>query len=201
MTRVKADTTAAGSTAEGRREQITHAALEVLGQEGSRGLTHRAVDSTAGAPPGTTTNFFPTRSALLGAALRRHAELDTPPSSDLAEVEGLELDDEQAKQLILAALDHLLRAEGRTLLTARFELVLESTRRPELHAEFELTRERFVNLAQALLKARGCERSRSHAAQLTATLDGVLVDQLLGTAGALERQGIEELVERHLATC
>ena len=201
MTRVKTDTKAAGRAAEGRREQITHAALEVLGQEGSRGLTHRAVDSRAGAPPGTTTNFFPTRSALLGAALRRHVELDTPPSSELVEVEGLELDDEQAKELILGALDHLLRADARSLLTARFELVLESTRRPELHAEFELARERFVNLAQSLLRARGCARSRPHAVQLAATLDGVLVDQLLGTAGALGRQDIEDLVERQLATC
>lgn len=173
----------------------------MLGREGSKGLTHRAVDRAAGVPAGTTSNFFRTRSALLGAALKRHVELDTPPSRGLADVEDLKLDDDQAKQLILAALDHLLRPEARHLLAARYELVLESTRRPDLQREFEPARERFVKLSEALLRARGCERPEAHAAQLTATLDGVLLDQLLDAPGALDREGIAELVDRQLASC
>ena len=186
---------------EGRRLQITRAALDVLGREGSKGLTHRAVDAAAGVPAGTSSNFFRTRSALLGAALNRHVELDTPPSSGLAEIEDLKLDDDQAKQLILAAIDHLLRPEARHLVAARYELVLESTRRHELKDEFAPAREKFIGLSTALLKARGCETPRPHAAQLTATIDGILLDQLLDAPGALTQKEIAELVERQLRTC
>ena len=177
------------------------AALEVLGEKGSKGLTHRAVDEAAGVPPGTTTNSFPTREKLLSAALHRHVELDTPPSSALADLDDLELTDDQAKNLVLAALDRLLEPAARYLLAARFELVLESTRRPELHADFEPARERFVDLIEALIRARGCRHPADHAVQLAATLDGVLVDQLLGASSALGRSQIEDLVERQLATC
>ena len=41
-----------------RKEQIVHAALEVLGEQGSKGLTHRAVDSAAGVPPGSVVVFM-----------------------------------------------------------------------------------------------------------------------------------------------
>ena len=186
---------------EGRRRQISRAALDVLGREGSKGLTHRAVDGAAGVPPGTTSNFFRTRSALLGAALNQHVELDTPPSSGLADIEDLKLDDDQAKQLILAAIDHLLRPDARHLVAARYELVLESTRRSDLHEEFATARERFVGLSEALLGARGCERPREHAIQLTAVVDGVLLDQLLSAPTALDQNGISELIERQLRSC
>lgn len=50
-----------------RRIEIADAALAVLAAEGSRGLTHRAVDEAAGLPSGSTSNHFRTRSALLEA--------------------------------------------------------------------------------------------------------------------------------------
>jgi hypothetical protein len=135
------------------------------------------------------------------AALRRHVELDTPPSRDLADVEDLRLNDEQACDLVLEALDSILDQESRALLAARYELVLESTRSPELHAGFEPARENFIGLAEALVAARGCREPRRHAAQLAVVLDGILLDQLLDSASALDRDAIEELVKRQLSTC
>jgi DNA-binding transcriptional regulator YbjK len=44
-----------------RRRELADAGLAVLARDGARGLTHRAVDSAAGAPAGTASNYFRTR--------------------------------------------------------------------------------------------------------------------------------------------
>jgi DNA-binding transcriptional regulator YbjK len=196
---VTTETTA--TNAPERRQAISDAALEVLGRKGSRGLTHRAVDQAAGLPPGSTSNYFRTRSALLSAALRRHIELDLPPDAELAEVPDLSLTKEQAKEIALAGLDHILQPDRRALLAARYELVLESTRRRALHEGFEQARERFITLVEALLRATGCSTPRRHAVQLVTAIDGILLDQLLATAAALDRRGIEEAIGRQLESC
>ena len=48
-----------------RRTTLLDAALELVGTQGMRGLTHRAVDAAADLPPGSTSNYFRTRAALL----------------------------------------------------------------------------------------------------------------------------------------
>ena len=53
-----------------RRPAIAHAALEILGRHGSRGLTHRAIDQHLGLPMGTTSAYFRRREDLVGAAIR-----------------------------------------------------------------------------------------------------------------------------------
>src|SRR5262245_46300023 len=54
-----------------RRDQLRDAAVEVLARDGSRGLTHRAVDRAARLPEGTAKNYFGSRDALLQAAAER----------------------------------------------------------------------------------------------------------------------------------
>lgn len=184
-----------------RRDQVADAALRVLGESGSRGLTHRAVDTAAGVPPGTTSNYFNSRSALLEAALALHVEIDTPPESGLAGIADLELTDEEALDLMMAAMDRLLSTENLTMLKARYELVLEASRNGELHRTFEPARERFVGLSEALLTARGCETPRDHARQIVAVMDGALMDSLIGASSRLDRDLLRDLLRRLLQTC
>jgi DNA-binding transcriptional regulator YbjK len=109
-----------------RRTALIDAAIEVLAAEGARGLTFRAVDTAAGVPNGTASNYFANRDDLLTqAGLRIHdrlgpdpADLDQPPSAEF-----------------LTALVQLLRhrlAADRTGYLALLELRLEATRRPAL---------------------------------------------------------------------
>lgn len=184
-----------------RRDQVADAALRVLGESGSRGLTHRAVDAAAKVPEGTTSNYFRTRSSLLEAALAHHVELDTPPEAGLAGVADLKLSDEDALDLMMSTIDRLLDSGNRSLLKARYELVLESSRHPDLHETFEPARDRFVGLAEALLAARGCEIPRQHGRQLIAVLDGVLIDAVLGASSSLDREEIRDLLTRQLGSC
>ncbi len=188
---------------ERRRAEIADAALAVLGESGSRGLTHRAVDEAAGLPAGSTSNHFRSREALLEAAARRHAELDLPPPADVEQVSGADvaLTPEQVKLLLLATMDRILDPAARPLLAARYELALESTRRPALHEVMDESRQRFAGLAELLLRASGCEEPATHAAQLITLLDGVSVDQLQETTPTLDRTAIEDLLDRFLTTC
>lgn len=188
---------------ERRREEIADAALAVLAAEGSRGLTHRAVDEAAGLPSGSTSNHFRTREALLEAAARRHAELDMPPPADVdaASAPVGTVTPEQRRALIIAQLDRVLEPQRRSLLTARYELALEATRRPTLHAVMNESRARFVELAEILLTAAGCATPAAHAPQLLTVLDGIAADQLQATGDTLDRAGIEETIDRFLETC
>ena len=56
-----------------RKVRIADAAIDVLGRDGLRALTHRAVDARAGLPQGTCSYHHRTRRSLLGAALARIA--------------------------------------------------------------------------------------------------------------------------------
>jgi len=189
--------------AEGRRVAIADAALIVLATEGSRGLTHRAVDEAAELPTGSTSNHFRTREALLEAAALRHAELDNPPPDDLEALAAplLDLTREQAQALVMAALDRVLAPEARPMLAARYELIMESTRRPSLRRVMEGSRAHFVGLTELLLRASGCQTPRAHASQLIAVMDGITSDQLQADPTALDRDGIEETIERFLSSC
>jgi DNA-binding transcriptional regulator YbjK len=184
---------------ERRRTEIADAALAVLAAEGSRGLTHRAVDEASNLPAGSTSNHFRSRDALFEAAARRHAELDTPPP---AEIDGsTTLRPRRTRELVLAALDRVLTPAARPMLAARYELTLEATRRPSLRPVMAESRSHFVGLATTLLGAGSCKTPAAHAAQLIALMDGIAADQLQHTETTLDRAGIEQLLDRFLATC
>ena len=80
-----------------RRQAIAVAALQILGEQGSRSLTHRAIDKLLGLPEGTTSAYFRRREDLVGAAVRelfRHdiEVFDQQMGSLLASNEPLSLD-------------------------------------------------------------------------------------------------------------
>jgi DNA-binding transcriptional regulator YbjK len=184
-----------------RRELAASAALTVLATSGSRGLTHRAVDAEAGLPAGSTSNYFRTRSSLLEAALGRHIELDLPPAELVEQIGDSELTREQARDLFAAALARVIDPEARPMIAARYELVLEATRRDELRREYARARERVLGLAEMVLRASGCKNQREHAEQMAIFMDGIALDQLLDSERALDPEGVERALDRLLETC
>ena len=187
--------------AAGRRRLLADAALEVLAEQGARGLTHRAVDEAAGLPQGSTSNVFRSRKALLQGALERHsrsdlAVADTTGGSD---PQLPPMSREQAADVIAAGVQGVLGQLPHSV--ARFELLLESCRDEELHEQVAEARAPFAAGAVRLLQASGCESPERHAAQLLATLDGIILAELHGPAAALDPAAIRELVGRLLETC
>lgn len=112
-----------------RRRELGDAAIAVLGEHGSRGLTHQNVDRYAGVPDGTTSYYFRTRAALLQAVGKRVAEIDRANLLSLSDAAA-----EPAAPFARLAQLVLIQAEGDGLLLnkARHELFLNAARDPEL---------------------------------------------------------------------
>ncbi|MFC3997369.1 TetR/AcrR family transcriptional regulator [Nocardiopsis sediminis] len=113
----------------GRRRALADAAIDLLASSGVHGLTHRAVENAADLPPGTASNYFRSREALLVAAAERIAELH---HADTGRAVGRAV--ERPATLVDLLTESLLTAATtlRSRYLAIFELQLEATRRPVL---------------------------------------------------------------------
>ncbi|MET9603622.1 TetR family transcriptional regulator [Streptomyces sp. NPDC006512] len=161
-----------------RRTLIADTAIGLVAAGGLRSLTHRAVDGAAALPAGSTSYYFRTRTALIGACYRRLAELDlhdldgdappVPPDRDTA-------------ARALGGLLHRWLTEGRERQLARFELSLEAARNPELEPELHRAGLHARARAAALLAALGAPRPQEAAELVAAWTDGLLYDRLAGS--------------------
>lgn len=179
-----------------RRREILAAATTVLARQGNRGLTHRAVDREAGLSEGSSSAYFRTRDALIGAlgdfvAARMSADVQAM-GARLATCPG---DHERAtaevSRLLLGWLEHP------DVLTARLELSIAATRDPGLAARFTEWRDDLVGMVREVLAAAGKDGGQS-AETLVAALDGVLLASLMLPVRR-RRAFVVESVEQMLA--
>ncbi|KRE94035.1 TetR family transcriptional regulator [Nocardioides sp. Soil774] len=174
-----------------RRRHIARTALHVLATAGGRGLTHRAVDTAAGVPAGSTSYYFRTRAALLNACL------DDLVEQDLAELDLMQplvtaADAEVAAGALADLVLHWLTA-GRERHLARYELCLESLRRPEVAEVLQAGGRSIRHRVADLLTELGAPDARQRADWLVACLDGIVHDRLVG-ANRDTRPSRDELV-------
>ena len=190
-----------------RRRELCDAAIQVLAEHGSRGLTHGQVDRCAGVPEGTTSYYYRTRAALLRGVGKRVAEIDV---ANLQSVIDAPLDP-------LSPFAHLaeltmMQADGPGLMLnrARHELLMGAVRDPDLAETSQafvarmnaMTREAIAHLqpstddptlldaqttavttfiAGVFTRLAGGDRTISNAGQLTGLLEAV------ATAVSLQR--------------
>ncbi|WP_120522425.1 TetR/AcrR family transcriptional regulator [Arthrobacter celericrescens] len=151
-----------------RRTEIADAAIKTLAKEGMRGFTHRAVDRTAGLPQGSTSYYYRTRAALLDALVQRLVELD---ELELPE----QLKDVEDAVGHMAGLLISWATDNRDRQIARYELLLESTRRPELRPPLDRARKQVQLMLAARLRGVIGPAAEDVVRQLTAPLDGLLM--------------------------
>lgn len=178
-----------------RRRDILTAATTVLARQGNRGLTHRAVDREAGIPEGSSSAYFRTRDALLGAlgdfvADRLAVDVEAL-GARLATCPG---DHARAAAEVSALFARWL--EQPDLLAARLELTVAATRDPGLAERFTQWRDDLVAMVRDVLAGAGTDDVAS-AETLVAALDGVLLASLLQPARR-RRAFVAESVERLL---
>jgi DNA-binding transcriptional regulator YbjK len=156
----------------GRRDEVLDAAIAVLGTQGVRGLTHRAVDAAAGAPAGTTSNHFRTRDALFDGIVDRFAERERaalpgdPPGSPAGLAEAL-------------ATFAVTATTGRRDVTlARFALLVEAANRPHLQRKLGETAAGVTGWAVDWARAAGSRHPERDAALLGAQMDAMVLHQL-----------------------
>ena len=163
-----------------RRRAILEAATTVLAHHGNRGRTHRAVDREAGLPEGSSSAYYRTREALLGAlgdlvADRLAADV-AALGEQLASCPG---DVARAVAEVSALFSRWL--DHPELLTARLELTVAATRDAGLAERFTQWREELVRTVDRVI-ADADEAGANGAASaetLVAALDGVLIASLL----------------------
>lgn len=176
-----------------RPTQITDAAISTLAAEGTRGLTHRAVDRAAGLPEGSTSYYFRTRLALLTATVHRLAEIDAAelpaPAPDLA---GL------ATAMATNMQKWVTTDRDRQL--ARYELTLEATRRPDLRETLGQGGDTIRAMVAELLQAAGAPAPADRARALVACIDGLIFDQIAGTGNRdLNVEDLSSIIRRIVA--
>jgi DNA-binding transcriptional regulator YbjK len=131
-----------------RRLQLADAAIELLGANGARGVSHPKVDQHAGVPPGSTSFYFRTRHALLLAAAKRLNELDI---ADLSRMSELSQDDSSDFSGAIGLARLVMYSAEEPWLTrskARYELMLHASRDAQLAATLQQSVKSFYALAR-----------------------------------------------------
>jgi AcrR family transcriptional regulator len=161
---------------ETRRRSLADAGLAVLARQGSRGLTHRAVDLEAGAPTGTTSNYFRSRDSLIAGLVERIGERLAPSELDIerraSETPSLELFADYVRVIVRRLSD------DRQVTIALFELRLESSRRPEVAAVLGAWQRAGFDGDVAFNAAAGLPGGRREIALFHYAIDGLLLDRL-----------------------
>jgi DNA-binding transcriptional regulator YbjK len=143
-----------------RRRALADAAIEVLGRAGIHGLSHRSVDERSGLPPGTASNYFRSRDALLQAAADRVIELHKQDMSAATGGAPAPVGRETLIELIALSL-HYAATEQRTRYLAVYELTLEATRRPRLREALARLEEPALDFTVQMHRDLGLETSRA----------------------------------------
>ncbi|HSK61342.1 MAG TPA: TetR family transcriptional regulator [Actinomycetospora sp.] len=173
-----------------RRDVLADAAIAVLADAGMRGLTHRAVDAAAGLAEGTSSYYFRTRASLLQACVDRLA------AQTLAEVPRGGGGPGTVEGLVDASVAIVGRwlTDDRARLLARWELALESTRRPELGTALRDAGRRIRERVATALHGLGIADADRRADDLVACLDGLAFDQLAGAGPHRDAAGLRAAV-------
>lgn len=171
-----------------RREVLMDAAARVVADKGMRGLTHRAVDSEAGVPQGSTSAYFRTRDALV-TALTEHlaARLSADVGRVEAEIDKRPKDLDNAVEHTLALLNAWYDDE--TFTGARLELRMAARREPAVLEVYRPSHQALIDLTARIVDRIGLDHPRERAVTLLDAIDGVFVGSMThGTHDAAMRQ-------------
>ena len=157
------------------RERALEAAVELLGAQGVRALTHARVDERAGLPPGSTSNWFRTRRALIAGVVdwmaeRERADFDPaaiPPITGVDDfIQGL------------CAMTELQTKPFAARTRARYALFLELASDPELGEPMRAQRRAFERWTEQMVTAIGIADPVPAARAMMALCDGLMLHRL-----------------------
>lgn len=169
--------------------------MELAGERGMAGVTHRAVAARAGVSLGSTSYFFSSLDELLAEAIRsfvarRSAELaaliyggevgDRRDGEDGDRRDGEDGDrrDGESPADLAARFAAALTASDRTDALAEIEAYLHAARHPELRPVVREAFAAFERVTEAALRAGGSPRAAAGARAFNALADGFLLRHL-----------------------
>lgn len=132
-----------------RRRELCDAAIQLLADDGAKGLSHLKVDARADVPDGTTSFYFRTRSALLRAVAERMVELDLAALQSVADRAGL--DDARSASTLSKLVIQSGEEPQLSRTKARYELTMQASRDPEMAATLQRATDAFTKLHHDIL--------------------------------------------------
>jgi AcrR family transcriptional regulator len=179
-----------------RRQALLDATVRLLARDGARAVTHRAVAEEAGTTHGAPRYYFATRDALLDSALRQIADQQVHAVEELLHDPGPA--DPGVRAARLAAFVARLVTEDREGTVARYELFLETARRPSLRPALEAWGNAYVKLFAAELTAAAGD-PETEAELLLNLLNGLLLRQLAAPRDDFEDAVLRPAFERFMS--
>jgi AcrR family transcriptional regulator len=170
------------------------AAIDLVGSQGLRALTHARVDERAGLPKGSTSNHFRTRQALLSGVVDRLVELDTP-------ADGAGFRPASAEEFVEALcrlFDHLTR-DNRIPTTARLVLFMEGSHDTSLREDLSRGREVLESGVVVALARLGARDPATAATTVAACFEGLLLHRIARHDETDPRPAFELVVRAVLA--
>ncbi len=164
----------------GRRDTVLDAAIALLGQQGVRALTHRAVDAAAGLPTGSTSNLFRTRDALVDGVVDRFVEREASVWDGV--VDRVDGSTPAGLGRALAAFAVEATGPNRTLTLARYAVLLEAAHRPTLRAHLHAEGAGVSGRAAGWLREAGSSRPEQDAHLVLNYWTGLVLHELADPA-------------------
>lgn len=155
------------------KQRVLDAAIELVGTQGLRALTHVRVDEQAGLPKGSTSNYFRTRQALLSGVVARLAELDMAGGGAAFAPDS----PEQLVDVLCGGLEYMT-VVNRTQTAARLALFMEANHSPELRADVSRAREAMESTAVVALSRLGARDPAAAAAAIAACMEGLTLHRI-----------------------
>ncbi|SDF68780.1 transcriptional regulator, TetR family [Lentzea fradiae] len=177
---------------EARRTALLDAAVDVLAEEGARGLTYRAIDAKAGVPAGTASNYFANRDELMSEVMTRVFQRLAPSEESVAESLALPRD----RALTVRFMHDIIKRadENRAGYLAMMELRLEATRRPGLRDAITRTVTESIELNVAFNEESGLPGDRTAVVMLYFAMIGLIYERLT-LPDVVAPMDLDELVE------
>ena len=155
------------------RERALDAAIELLGTQGLKALTHRRIDQKAQLPPGSTSNYFRTRDVLLtgvsDAIVQREMAGARPGFTPRTIEEFLDG--------LVALFDRTTRDE-RVLTAARLVLFMEASHDPALRDALGRGRAIIAAALEPVLQGLGAQDPPTAAGAIVACAEGLILHRV-----------------------
>lgn len=152
------------------RQRALDAAVDLIGGESIRALTHGRVDAAASLPPGSTSNHFRTRAALVAGVIEWIA------AAERADAGTPEI---HTRDQLVSALSDMIEAQSGPLAArtrARYALFLEADQ--DARGPLLDQRAGFEAWTRGILRELGGASAERHTAFLMATGEGLLLHRL-----------------------
>ncbi|MFD6175721.1 MULTISPECIES: TetR/AcrR family transcriptional regulator [unclassified Isoptericola] len=177
------------------RRRALDAAVDLLGTEGLRALTHGKVDDRAGLPRGSTSNYFRTRAALLAGVSEELASRDLAGLSAVPEPAS-------AADIVDMLCAGFAQATGpdRAATTARLVLFLEASHDPDLRGRVNRGREALVEWGERMMGRLGAPDARAAMVAVAGAYEGLLLHAIARHDPTDPRPTLTLVVDAALAT-